>query len=353
MAYCLDTYIDCEAVQEPLNGYFTNFDPTANRDSNTFLKFLSSPENKQGIKIGDLIDPGNGRKKMVKLLYMPRFPEHEAGSDPCDTCQTGEPFGELSTTYDLDCVGTSWTRSIALDSLERNCKSDEFFYVNLLNRGIDVMMRRANSIAISEAAALLGGAFTTSTKNAAGAFVNTAVEDIQYQIRAMGELGSDVPVVIVGEDLILKYSWASEFACCNDQAVDWGRYFTNGNLVMVQDMKIENGSVDAGTSGLGANHFLATVPGALQLLTFNKFRGSQWAAGKNIGTTLEKGIVVDGVYNIPLDYRVSVTCANGNDVVNLYLGFEHQLVGMPTDLFCAGDIQEGQVYTWDVTVTNP
>jgi hypothetical protein len=354
MSYCVDTFIPCENVQQPLNGYFTNFDPTMNRDVNTFLRFLTSAENKAGVKVGELVDLGNGRKRVVNLVYMPRFPEHEAGDDPCDTCATGEPIGSLKETYELECVGTHATRKIKLADLETNCRDDEYWYARMVNALIDVVMRRMNSTTISQVAALIGNSFTTSTKNSSGQFVNTAVEDIQYNIRARGEISNDIPVVIVGEDLIMKYFWAEPFGAMSDaQALDWARYIRNYNIAFVQDMKIEDGNPDIGTSGLGANHFLATVPGALQLLTFNKFRGSQWRAGNNLGTTLEKGVIADPIYGIPLDYRVTITCEDGDDHVNVWVGLEHELVGMPTDMFCAGDAQDGQVYTWDVTVSNP
>lgn len=356
--YCFEDYVQCEAVQGFLDNQFGAWNPTTSRDNKLFVNFLLSPENRRDMTIQNIIDNGAGRTFTAKLVYMQRFLESQTDTAACDQCVTGPDAGTNFATYEIGCDGTSDTRGLKLNELERVCQTDEFYYVNIINRLIDVIVRKIDSISIFQARSLMGlfrdGSTVkqtrTKTSTAANAsFVNNAVEDINFEIRIEGEIPDSIPLVVVGTDLIYKYAQASEFGCCsNTQAIDWGAYWSAYNMIGVWDRKVEGGG--GGLSGFGDNHFFVTVPGALQLITFNRNRGSQWRS--TIGNTLAKGTITDPLTGLVLDYRVTVTCSGGDDVVNIWMGVSHELIGMPADVYCNFDDLKGATGAWEWEVAN-
>jgi hypothetical protein len=79
------------------------------------------------------------------------------------------------------------------------------------------------------------------------------------------------------------------------------------------------------------------IPGALQLLTFNKHRGSKYR--EIDAPQLKRGVLAhpNPDINILFDFYAELDC----NVWKFYLGVAHHLVAAPADMFFTGDRLSG------------
>lgn len=340
-------YLACPNIQENLIGHFGELSGNY-REPSPFTEFLVSSQNTQNVLQREVAPPGNAKIRTVVLRYESRFTENQVEANADIDCTGGQKPGETSAQYDIDPdVGSKIKWTIELADLRTRCEDDPIFFARQMQKAIDVMIRDINTKNWTKAATLFGVFPTTgnstkidiATKNSSGVYVPEAIEKVRYEFMQMDYYGT--PALFGGSETFYNYFQAMQAACCNSTfGIDLGLMFSQKRLVPFFDRKAE--------SALGSGEFLAMAPGALQWIYYNRYDGPRGIV--MIDTETEKaGIIVDPITGIKFDYYAKYDCQTWN----FTLSVAHDLVGLPTDLFCADDRMTGVTWVNNFDIVNP
>lgn len=323
-------FIACPAVQKVINGEFGTI-TGRQREPSPFTEFIVSDQNTQGILQRE-VSPGSGKLRSVTLTYESRFTEDQVSDDASIDCTGGDKPGETSETYSIDpSVGSKFKWSVDLSDLATRCEADSAYMARQVQKAIDVVVRDINTKNIEAAASLVGNfastgsdaAITVKTKNTDGVYIAEAMEKVRFQMLQNEYYGS--VALFGGSELFSLYFSAMNAACCNSTyGLDLNAMFAQKNLVPFFDRKVD--------TLLGTNEFFALVPGALQMLTYNRYNGEKGIRVINQDTE-KAGTIIDPMTGLEFDYKAQYVCETWNFTVSL----AHKLVGAPTDLYCAND----------------
>jgi len=337
-------YIHCPQIQEYLERQFTEFDPTEQREAQTFLEVITSPMNTKDILQNQVST--KGKIKTVEVKFMPRFLTTEVSDSIDRTCASGTDAGEYSETYTIDPnSGSQIRKQLTLSELIEVCQDDEFYVAKLIRKMMDVLARSMNEKTITQAATLFGinpvnntTLLTTKTKTG-NTLLSDMITDVKFTM-VQSELANVVPFVFGGSRTYWEYIAAYEMSCCNAvQNIDIPAYANKFGFIPYFDRLAED--------AFGENHFATIVPGALQLLTFNQNVGSRGITV--IDTETEKvDVLVDPFNGVAYDFRASYDCGTWT----FDLAVAHELVGMPETLFSNGDRLQGVTYNFDNVIVN-
>jgi hypothetical protein len=162
---------------------------------------------------------------------------------------------------------------------------------------------------------------------ATGAPVFAGFNQMRQEIAKTGFSG--VPIVVGGGNMDLAVS-PLEVGCCNESGIDFGQMKTNRGFKFYRDYDLEG----AGAFNT-ANQFAAFMPGTLQLLTYNEYKGNFGKIG-----TMERGLIaLPSLPGIMADMRfLPNECGEYYD---LFVNLNFDLYASPTTLFATGDSLEG------------
>jgi len=348
MSYLSNDIISCPNAQAGIEGAFTSWDPTQNREDKALTNFLLSDANRGMIQ--DMVVVGGGHKRTAEITYFPRVEASSTSATP--DCTPNTDLTECSTTYEIDTtVGTSHNMQLDLRKLEKGCADDPYYYGKLMMQLFDAVYRKMNTTNATQLAALVGNHASTGTSAAvnvatktSGNYSNEFVQKILFEM-AESEIPGQVPVVISGSEKVWNYRNASEFATAADSLnVDIASYVGRYGFPIFYDRDIN------GSGAFAADEFPAIVPGAVQLLTFNRFVD----ADNNVAVIDEglykQGTVIDPRTGLEFDYVADYSKCDGL-AWNIWIGLAHKLVGMPSDLFNPGDRLEGVTYVYKFKAT--
>lgn len=334
MSYTVNSLVSCENVQIALNeGVFG----AASREfieNNPFLDTIISAMNDKGA----IQEPmtARGKLKGITVTYFQRLLENDndIASGNTNDCAGGLELTENHYTYTLtENQGYRIQKSLPLSDLINGCRSDEYYVGKQIMLMINALERKINSDAVTQAASLVGNfpgasgtgtstAISVNAKNSDGAWVTDLIEDVQYQFLNMGYTGE--VIAAGGSELFSKYWSAIGAACCIDKkGIDQGQIANGTRIMPVWDYKIN--------TGLGANKFFAWAPGAIQMLKFNRYAGSEF---REMSTATEKwGTIVSPYSGLSFDYHAVYDC----ETWKFFVGLTYDFVTAPDDMFNSDD----------------
>jgi hypothetical protein len=345
--------IECPKIQEDINNNFIQGDPTAAKEPIGFTEFVVSDVNTSGF-LQRKVDSGNGKLRKVELLYQQPILESEVAATSTRLCTTANEAGMLSTTYELGYnEGVSHTEKISMSELAIICQENPLYLGKRIQAIMDVLVK---AIATNNATTLatLNGAFGTgdlnqdgsvillndkvvSTKKADGSIDIGAYEEIKYSSMNAGY--PTIPFVF-GFGEIYKYMTRVDVGCCANDGLDIGAYAMSNQLVFMADKKVQ--------TAFGANKFVGLAAGATQWLSWLEYAGPR---GINMIDTenYKQTVVTDPKTGFQFDFTLTNDC--GDWIINLKLA--NKLVGLPADLYGAGDAFEDVTFVNKYTITNP
>lgn len=342
MSYSTD-FVACAKIQDVLDDHFGQLTNQL-REPSPFLEFIVSRRNTNDLLQRQMST--NGKKKTVELIYKQRRLESDVSDTAELDCEGGPSRGDTSAEYTLPDTGSSIAWTIDPMYLTERCEADDTYLAGEVQANMDTLIRKINTDSLTKAATLFGNFATTgtdtakviTTKTAAGADDLEAVEDIVYEYREMDYYGA--PVIFGGSKEFWSYFNRQGSRCCNTAlGLDVDAFMRANPVLPFYERKAE--------SIIGTNGILAMAPGALQLLYWHKFRG---ALLRNIDTPTHKyGIITDRVTGLEFDYFAQLDCGVWKFQLSLY----HDVVGMPADMFAAGDRLEGVTWVNEFVITNP
>ena len=346
MSYLSSTYIQCEVIQEMLdNAFATCLTP---EESMPFLTAVLQTQSASGIS--QQVASGDGKVKTVKVIYDQRLLESETtNSSGARTCTTNDETFDHYTTYQID--STAWIKaeeSFDTADLATVCTNDvQSMIANKIKKIADVLERATATQVATQGVALYGEWGTnvdgvTSDELVVSTFIGsaankvldyTAMTDIDL---ALKQTGYCAPAIIVGGSTLYKYGKNIEAGCCSDTGVDLLAKANQFGKAFMYDKRIATaiGSEDKS---------LVFQAGSLALITYNES-----TQVPNLGANYAKFKIFSPRTGLPIDIVMSDDC--GHISVIGYVCTK--LVGLPTDMYKAGDEYAGVTLVNKIKVTN-
>jgi hypothetical protein len=355
MSHDLTSIIACPDIQDQLNQHFlTQANPLDAREKQDFTDvFVNSALNTNGI-LQSKVSPGRGKRRTVELIYTPPILESEIGTTPAKACTSSNEAGMLSESYELaDDEGVNYDEKFDLLNMATMCQDNALWFAGRIQAIMDGLTKKMGTINATQLA-LLHGNFGSGESN-----VNTKIKTIATRtatalgagpdmsgwsdiVKAAENAGYPGAPFVFGWGEIYDYVTKVKAGCCANAGIDIAAFAAQNDLVFLKDKKIGSALNTA------TNQFLTLAPGAVQLLTWLEFEGER---GINVidSEVYKQTVITDPRTGFRFDLQVKNDC--GSIYVNIKLA--HKLVGMPTDMFSAGDAFDGVTFVNKFAISNP
>jgi len=334
LGYCPSLLIGLEEAAK------TN-DPQFKLDPIGFAEALQQPENISTEVKG--YDVGNGHQVGVRVKYLQRSTEAEVKTAADCNFGAHKPYKEADVTIadyveidvaldenevrkycsDASRLVKEGPTTLMMDHVKRVMSSlnglRSKFNRNLVTTMANNFDPHFGSSPAAKNVTLLGRAATGAT--ATQAPVWDGWNDVMQEYEQAGLRGKPL---VIGFGNFNRFNRTLGFACCNDAGVDQSKlpseYSYFRDLIAPQVW--------------GADNFAVLAPGVVQLVTYNKYRGSFVEEGNKFA--IERGVLPDPtVPNLLWDIKLQYdTC---EEVYNLKISLTHGLFFVPNDAYQAGD----------------
>lgn len=312
----------CEKVQQALNSVVAD-KPSLKRTQVGYLNAVTSAENTSGVEKVQ-VDPGNGKKKTVRLKYIKRAGDEsevkEADITDCSTEVERAPF-------DQDVEVDAFIRSAGLKfdetQMRKLCEPDSAYMQEVINAEFDLVTKVLNKKLITAQGLNFGtfnGGDTFKVVTLLGNGdkpIYKGESDILEEFENLDVMGRPI---VIGAGNLSHYARQVAIGCCNVDGINLAQA---GNLNYYRDRFVEG--------ILGDNVFVGLVPGMVQLLTWNKYVGP-YAKENDV---FSHGTIIDPVTGIKWDMKVHYDdCA---DLWSVFFGINYKLHFLPDDAFVSAD----------------
>lgn len=338
--------IPCPQIQEDLNTQFTRSVPNNRMEPQGFTDFVVSSINTDNY-IQNLVAPGRGKKRQVELVYTPPILEGEISTTPVKKCTSDNEAGQLSETYEIGDEGVQYDETFDLLHMAEMCKDNSLWLAQRIQAIMDGLYKKIGTINAQQLITLYG-AFgtgvdgvindikTVATRKADGSPDIDALAEIEF---ASMDTGYNTTPYIFGLGEIYKYFKKVAASCCAADGLNLETFAAQNSMVFVSDKKIDrewNGD------------FVTLVPGAVQMLQWLEFEGER---GINVidDDSYKQTVLTDPRTGIRYDFQLKNDCGK----ININLKLVHKLVGLPTDMYSAGDPFNGVTFVNRYSISNP
>ena len=355
----LSQFISCPNVQLSLA---EAFDYDNNRmEMPGLLAFILSGMNRNGVVQNQINFRDHGRRA-VEVVYDQRFLESWAEATGRASCGSWGRDGETSQTYSISpSDGFRAGFSLYTSEIEERCQDDELYIAKRINKLIDVLTRRMGTKAAVDVLANIGNFAsdvdagnapgTTTQINGATKLSNGGIdydllEAIAFQNESNFEGGT--PNFTFGGELLWKYIKAIGAATeSNTQTgLAVGRYAEASGVTFGYDRRVQ-------TNASNAADLVSLIPGAVQMISFNEFKGIlDLETDTEVYGTLEHPMFDQ--FPVTFDYRAQFTCDDsGGRRWDFELATNHDFIFLPSDMYQAGDRLEGVNGITSYRIVNP
>lgn len=346
MSYNLDI-ISCPNIQGDLT---TAFSCVAPIEQLPLTEFVFSDFNLNTV-LEMNIAPGNGKKRIVELVFTPRKPETMVSDTVSFDCAATDEEGQLSATYEIDTTdGVKTSEKFTVDRLAEMCKDNGVWFAERIIANMDVLLRRMETrlhdklagltgkFATNDVGTINGGRTlkTVSTRDANGKIDLNFWEEIRYSTLVADFCATPV---VFGEGELTKAVANVYAGCCADYGVDIAEFAAQNPFVYFHSNRM--------TSAFGSNHFAVLNPGTVQPIWYNRFVGKN-GINEFVTDTYQQTVMRDPRFGIPFDYTMKVDCG----VVTIELGLAFDLVGLPSDLYDVSDRLNGVNGVLEFAISN-
>lgn len=341
----ISTFIACPEVQETLANS-TGYDNQPLGNVNV-LRFLMSPINKNDYINSQINFRPNGLKHFV-MTYGQRFLESQLSSGGRIICTTGDTDGITSATYEIDPDdGVNKTISFTTEDLMTMCQANPAFLAGELKKLMDVEIRKMETDLVISllantgnfASYVIDGGSPSSTfiPGATKISASSAISTDLLEKVGFNNMANEFNVQpwLFGGEKLSNYANALNAACCSATlGIDAGAYMTASGIKLVYSDRVT-------LNASNADDVISLIPGMVQMLDFNEFKGE----GGNINfindDALKQGVLLYPDPSLPIlfDYRAEYKCTDGTNVRKWHfsLAKNYQFIFMPGNMFQADD----------------
>ena len=322
----------CQKLQTTLNRTAGQNAPALKRDRVGFLEALISDENRAGVEMIPI--ETNGKKRLVQIDYYQRGTEADVDLTGNTSCSADIEKEPLETIVSVDEVISTKGLIFNEDEMRKLCEADDVWVSNVLMGQMNAINVALNKQLLALQAANFGtfadGAVQKTVKlfeDTTNAARGIATAQIRHEYEKTAASGA--PLMIGGGTLDL-FAKATQIACCNDLGADLSRW---------TDYRYYNDRFVEGVIGTG--EFIVLAPGAVQLVTWNKYVGSY--AKRN--DVFEHATIVDPFTGLTYDLKVHYDDCNDQWTIKFFLNWT--LFFIPNNAFEATDDLSGVNYTFN------
>jgi len=322
----------CAKLQADLINVAGQNAPSLKRDRVGYLDALMSAENRAGVEMIPV--PTNGKFRQVQVNYHTRGTESEVNLTCSNDCTTSVERTPLEAIITIDnCIETKGLL-FQEDEMRKLCEGDQVWVSSVIMSQMNAVNVALNKQLLALQSANFGSFGDGTNFKQVQLFDNTtnasraiAAAQIRHQYDLVGASGA--PIMIGGGNLDL-FAKVNQIACCNSN--------TGTDLSRWVDYQYYNDRfVD---SEIGTNEFVVLAPGAVQLVTWNKYVG-EYAKRNDV---FEHGTITDPFTGLTYDLKVHYDdCA---DSWKIKLQLHWALFFIPSNAFAAGDANEEVNYTF-------
>lgn len=323
----------CQKLQTSLNSVAGQNAPALKRDRVGYVDALMSEENRAGFEAIPV--PSNGKYRAVQIDYIQRGTDADVNLTCSNSCDTEQEVAPKQSIFEVEnCLETKGLR-FQEDEMRKLCEADSLYVSNVLmsqmnaiNTALDkqlLALQSTNFGNFADGTQLKQIKLFEPTTNSPRSI---AAAQIRHEYDLVGASGAPM---IIGSGNFDLYAKTQQIACCNSTTgTDMARWT---DYMYFNDRFVE--------SEIGANHFVVLAPGAVQLVTWNKYLGDY--AKRN--DVFEHGTITDPFTGLTYDLKVHYDdCA---DVWSIKMFLNWGLFFIPSNAFKTGDVNEGVNYTFD------
>lgn len=344
--------ISCPQIQEDLNNMFLAGDPTLSRVPQGLGQWVTSPANTRGI-LQRQVSPGGSKLRQVQLLYTQQICEDDVDDDTTQKCVSTNEDGNLSETYEIDpSVGVSIDRKFTLSNMREMCKDNSRYFSERILAMMDALDAKINKD-IAYQAVLETGTFGLGTPNmdAARKIVTIKTKDASDKYDLIGYeqiteaaqfAGYGTIPYLFGFSEIQRYFKRMYAGCCGPDGINISDFATQNGASFVADQYLWEAFKSVGNP----EGFLMTRPGALQLLTYNEFKG-------DFATVNDDSYKQTTIVNPFSNREYDMTMKNDCGVISVQLKLATKLVSLPVDMYPSCSNYAGVNYVNAFKIVNP
>lgn len=338
----------CPLMQKSLESVAGQNAGYLHRQQTGFLDAVTSQENRRSF---DQIEVGsgvNGGRRMIEITFVQPsnvLTDIVVAQPNLCTAPTREktPFADL---IDPANMLEAWTSSLQLceEELAKICfASTDQYRADMIMSEMDALAVFINRTLITTYSTTLVGDFYNSTNAPQPVQLVTAGPPVSADpgawsivvknaLRNIGVTGK--PIVVGGAGLagtgIATYVDLLAIGCCNDQGIDLSK--ANGQMYYFYDQDFDAFS--------GNGNFTAFAPGALQLITFNKYGGPASNPRRSrVPGVYEKDTIIDPFTGLEYDFKLIYD--NCTECWTLTMGLAYLLWALPINMYPAGSPMNG------------
>lgn len=328
----------CNTVRQNLNVLAGQNYPALKREPTGMLDAVNSPANRSGFEQKYITDGGDGKKKQVLIEWAQPVPVSETVTSEQDVCAGGTEEPRFQDVVEL--TGFAGTRVMLFTEAElrKYCEQPSEVQTMRIAQHMSGLFRKINQILITKYNSNVGNFI-------AGVAAGREIELLHYDgiteaakpdgevllMEDMSDLGVTRPLV-VGAGIVSRYAKLAGIGCCNDygQSVD--------QLSSAYDFYRDR---DVDIILAGSENVIAFAPGAVQMATYNKYRGEFRRVVENL---FAHDTIVDPVTGITLDWKMKYDDCNELWRMAFFLNFD--LFQLPDTLFKDADERDGVNYSF-------
>jgi hypothetical protein len=321
----------CTTVQQKLSELAGDNYPAMKREPTGFLDAVVSDVNRSGFTTTYMHDDGGGKLMQVVREWAQPVPYTDTVDEEQSVCESGTEEGRILDVVQITQYTGSRVMEFSESELRTYCEQPSDVQTMRIAQHIGGVMRKLNQKLIAQYLTQVGN---SPMGNAPGSVtLNMLYNDgVTEQLIPDGEVRlmedmADIGVVrpiVVGSGIVSRYARLAAIGCCND----YGQDVTNlaGSFAFYRDRDVAIVADDEGTEIIVWN------PGAVQLSTYNKYRGEFRRVVEN---HYAHDTMVDPVTGLTLDMKWKYDdCA---EKWRLQFGVHHELHLLPNTMFKAAD----------------
>lgn len=331
----------CNTVQQRLRVLAGTNYPALKREPTGMLDAVNSPQNRAGFEQRYLTDGGDGKKKTVVIEWAQPVPVSTTVTTEQDVCAGGTEEPRFLDTVEL--TGYAGTRVMLFTETELReyCEQPSEVQTMRIAQHMSGLFRKIDKILIAKYNTGVGGFLNGG---AAGRELELLHYDADGQtevvkpdgevklLEDMADMGVTGRPIVVGSGIVSRYSRLANIGCCNDFGQNVQQMSGSYDFFRDRDVDIELS---------GDENMIVFAPGAVQMATYNKFRGE---FKKIVPELFAHTTIVDPVTGIELDMLWKYD--DCNFLWRLHIGLHFDLFQLPDTLFKDADERDGINYSF-------
>lgn len=331
----------CNTVQQRLRVLAGSNYPALKREPTGMLDAVNSPQNRAGFEQRYLTDGGDGKKKTVVIEWAQPVPVSTTVTTEQDVCAGGVEEPRFLDTVELTAYAGTRVMLFTEDELREYCEQPSEIQTMRIAQHMSGLLRKINQILIAKYAAGVGGFLNGEAPGEelellhydADGQTEVAKPDGEIELlEDMADMGVSGRPIVVGSGIISRYSRLANIGCCNDFGQNIQQLSAAYDFYRDRDVDIV---MD------GDENIIAFAPGAVQMATYNKFRGQ---FKKIVPELFAHTTIVDPVTGIEFDMLWKYD--DCNFLWRLHIGLHFDLFQLPLTMFKDADERDGINYSF-------